>query len=222
MPNETLTLFIGAKNYSSWSMRPWLCLRWANIAVKEAHISLQQEGYGQGQIREILAVSPNGRVPALHAGDTTIWDSLAIAEWAAEQQPSLWPEDPMARAHARSATCEMHSGFPHLRDELPMNIDRRCKAGTLSDGAQRDVRRVLNLWSELRQQYSDQGPWLFGQRSIADAFYAPIVCRFRTYGIEVPEPAKQYYEALLADSDFKDWAGAPIDERFENIDSLYT
>ncbi len=222
MGHENNQLFIGGKNYSSWSMRPWLCLRWGNIPFNESLISLLQEGYGRGEIKDVLAVSPNGRVPALRTGDTTIWDSLAIAEWAAEQNPALWPEDALTRAHARSATCEMHSGFPDLRDDLPMNIDRRCETGPLSENTQRDIRRVLGLWNGLREQYSDQGPWLFGQRSIADAFYAPVACRFRTYAIEVPEPAAQYCNALFSDPDFLAWEGAPVDQRFEYIDRFFT
>ena len=222
MTHPNPILFLGNRNYSSWSLRPWLCLRWAGIPFEEKLLSLAQEGYGKGEIKEVLAVSPNGRVPALHVDNTVIWDSLAIAEWAAEQAPSLWPADPNDRAQARSATCEMHSGFFDLRDELPMNIGRRCQASGLREGTQRDIRRVLALWNELCEKHAAAGPWLFGQRSIADAFYAPVATRFRTYGIEISGPAARFADALFNDADFKTWESAPIDERFEFIDQVFS
>lgn len=215
-------LYLGNWNYSSWSLRPWLCLRWGQIPFEDRFISLAQEGYGTGEIEQVLAVSPTGRVPALHLGDLHIWDSLAIAEWAAEQTPALWPVDPADRARARSAVCEMHSGFPDLRDELPMNIRRRCQARDLRAGTRRDIRRVLALWVELRQRYGDRGPWLLGGRTIVDAFYAPVATRFRTYGIEVPDAAADYPDALFADADFQLWENAPLQDRFEFIDEVFT
>lgn len=221
MASVSPILFLGNKNYSSWSLRPWLCLRWAGIAFEERLISLRQEGYGRGEIAEVLEVSPAGKVPALHVGMTRIWDSLAIAEWAAEQVPGLWPEDAEVRAEARSVVCEMHSGFPDLRDQLPMNIERRCKARDLRPGTQRDIQRVLALWRTLRLKYVDDGPWLFGRRSIADAFYAPVATRFRTYGIAVPDEASGYCAALFEDSDFLEWEAQPIPERFDFIDDVY-
>ena len=214
-------LYLGNKNYSSWSLRPWLCLRWAGIEFEERLISLKQEGYGRGEIAEVLDVSPAGKVPALHVGSSKIWDSLAIAEWAAEQEPELWPQDPAVRAEARSVVCEMHSGFPDLRDQLPMNIERRCRASNLRPATYRDIRRVLAVWDTLRSKYAAHGPWLFGRRTIADAFYAPIVTRFRTYGIEVPQSAADYASTLLDDADFRVWEAQPIPERFEFIDEVF-
>ncbi len=221
MSNTHPTLFLGNKNYSSWSLRPWLCLRWAGIAFEETVISLAQEGYGKGEIKDVLAVSPNGRVPALHVGDTVIWDSLAIAEWAAEREPSLWPADLLVRAQARSATCEMHSGFMDLRDQLPMNVQRRCNASGLREGTQRDIKRVLALWDKLCEAHASEDPWLFGQRSIADAFYAPVATRFRTYGIDVTGPGASYTDTIFSDDAFLEWESTPIDERFDFIDQAF-
>ncbi|MEM9529365.1 MAG: glutathione S-transferase [Pseudomonadota bacterium] len=221
MSDPTPVLYLGNWNYSSWSLRPWLCLRWGNISFEDQFISLAQEGYGTGEIEEVLAVSPTGRVPALHAGDTHIWDSLAIAEWAAEQAPALWPADPAHRAVARSAVCEMHAGFPDLRDQLPMNINRRCKAHSLREGTHRDIRRVLSLWTSLRERYGQQGPWLLGNRSIVDAFYAPVAARFRTYAIEFSGPAADYTGALFADPDFRFWEDAPSQGSFDFIDEVF-
>lgn len=222
MPTNKPVLHLGNWNYSSWSLRPWLCLRWGGIEFDDNLISLAQTGYGSGEIKDVLAVSPTGRVPALHVGDTHLWDSLAIAEWAAEKAPSLWPAEEGTRALARSAVCEMHSGFPDLRDQLPMNINRRCTASNLRDGTHRDIQRVQSLWSQLRERFGQDGPWLFGKRSIADAFYAPVATRFRTYGIEVSGPAQAFTDALFADADFLFWEQAPVTDRFEFIDNIFT
>ncbi len=217
-------LFIGNPNYSSWSLRPWLCLRWAGIEFEERIISLAQPGYGKQEIAELLAVAPNGRVPALHVGALRLWDSLAIAEWAAEQcRPGvLWPRDADLRALARSATAEMHSSFPDLRDELPMNIERRCVASELSNGARRDIKRVKELWSGLRALHADHGPWLFGERSIADAFFAPVATRFRTYGVKLPALVQAWCNEIFGDADFRAWEAKPITDRFPFIDEIYS
>ncbi len=221
MSDPKPVLFIGNKNYSSWSLRPWLCLRWGGIKFEERLISLKQEGYGRAEIAEILTVSPAGKVPVLHVDGVAIWDSLAIAEWAAEHSPQLWPEDCLVRAQARSVTSEMHAGFADLRDQLPMNIRRRCKAHGLRAGTERDIARVLSMWSGLREQYAGGGPWLFGKRSIADAFFAPVITRFRTYGIALDGDAKAYSQTVLTDPDFLKWEASPITDRFEFVDSVY-
>ena len=215
-------LYIGNKNYSSWSLRPWLCLRWAGIEFDEVFISLGQEGYGRGEIAEVLAVSPSGRVPALRAGPVQLWDSLAIAEWAAEQAPKarLWPGAPVAKAVARSIACEMHSGFGHLRQDLPMNINRRVKVPDWSKDTQREINRVIKIWEGCLAHDRD-GPWLFGHRGIADAFYAPIVTRFRTYGVDLPEASAAYSATLFADEHFLAWEASPVTEGFDFIDDLY-
>jgi glutathione S-transferase len=204
----TNVLFIGYKNYSSWSLRPWLVLRWGGIPFEERMLRLDQPGYGRQEIAEIKAVSPNGTVPALDAGGTTIWDSLAIAEWAAEQVAPgvLWPQDPALRAQARSAACEMHSGFAAMRRDLSMNIHRRLDAQPdWPDDTRRALARIDELWRELRERHAHLGPWLFGRRSIADAFFAPVATRLRTYAVPVSDLAAAYRDTLLSDPDFLAW-----------------
>jgi glutathione S-transferase len=160
-------LFIGNKNYSSWSMRPWLALKWAGIAFEERMIPLGGPGYGKSRIAEILAVSDSGRVPALHAGELRIHDSLAIMEWANEQAPEagLYPRDAGLRALARSAAAEMHAGFAAMRNAMSMNIRRRMKtAPAWSDEVKADLARLFELWGGLRARHANGGPFLFGAR----------------------------------------------------------
>lgn len=201
-----ITLYIGNKNYSSWSLRPWLVLRWSGLAFEEQLIRLDQPGYGQGQIAEVLAVSPTGLVPALKAGNLQLWDSLAISEWVAEQAPAaqLWPADSDTRALARAATAQMHSGFAAMRRDLSMNIRRRCKP-ELPPAAREDLARVEALWNALRARHAHLGPYLCGQRSIADAFYTPVATRMRSYGVELGPVAAAYRDLLLSDADFQAW-----------------
>jgi glutathione S-transferase len=207
------TLYVGNRNYSSWSLRPWLALCWGNIEFETRVIPLGGPGYGERQIAEVLAVSPSGTVPALHLGTDVIGDSLAICEWAAEQHPQLWPRDPAARAYARSAACEMHSGFSALRANLPCNIRRRAEARALPDEVRREVARVDALWTELRERFGAGGPYLFGASpSIADAFFTPVATRFRTYGVTLSSPAQRYAEALLQNPAFRKWEQAGTEE----------
>ncbi|MEM7278710.1 MAG: glutathione S-transferase family protein [Pseudomonadota bacterium] len=220
------TLYIGPKNYSSWSLRPWLALRWAGIEFSESLIRLDQPGYGQGEITQVKAVSPNGRVPALHVGTLIVWDTLAICEWAAEQNPSLWPKDANARAQARSVTSEMHSGFPALRRDLPMNIQRRCANEDWPNDTLRDFARLQELWTRCRETYANEGPWLFGQRSIADAFYVPVATRLRTYSVSLNAACSAYQNTLLNDEDFLIWEAQSVGEVWDKdgyptIDGLY-
>lgn len=213
-------LYIGNKNYSSWSMRPWLALTWAGLAFEERVLPLGNVGYGKSKMPDILAASPSGRVPALDLGDgVTIWDSLAICEWAAEQAPQLWPQDPAARALARSAAAEMHAGFAALRREAPMNLRRRMKTPpVLSPDAQGDIERIEELFSMLRRKFPEGGPFLFGARSIADAFYAPLVSRFRTYAIPLSPLAQSYCSAVFADPAFRAWDEAAKTEPWTQPD----
>jgi glutathione S-transferase len=206
-------LYVGNRNYSSWSMRPWLVLTWAGIPFETRAVALGGEGYGKGLTPSVLAVSPSGRVPALHLEDGVVWDSLAISEWAAENAPAarLWPQDPTARAVCRAATCEMHSGFDALRRELPCNLRRRAEprvpARESGEDVQRDLARLGVLWEELRTRFGGGGPYLFGATpTIADAFYAPVATRLRTYGVMLRNPrAKEYASAILADPAFLSW-----------------
>jgi glutathione S-transferase len=209
----TPILYVGNRNYSSWSLRPWLALTWAKLDFETRVIRLGGPGYGKRQIAEVLAVSPSGTVPALHVGSDVITDSLAISEWAAEQKPSLWPSDAMARAYARSAACEMHSGFALLRSNLPCNIRRRAGARPLADDVRREVARVEAIWSSLRARFGSGGPYLFGASpSIADAFFAPVATRFRTYAVPLGADAQRYADTLLGDPAFRDWERAATEE----------
>jgi glutathione S-transferase len=218
------TLYIGNKNYSSWSLRPWLVLRWAGIPFAETLIVLGGPGYGSGRIPEVRAASPSGKVPVLHADGLRIHDSLAIAEWAHEQVAPgvLWPWDARKRALARAATAEMHSGFGALRRDLSMNIRRRMTAPPpLPEDTQRDIERLWELWGGALGEHG--GPYLFGERSIADAFFTPVATRLRTYAIPTPEPVRGYVERLLADADFRSWEedGTKESWRVEGTDRLY-
>ncbi len=206
-----LTLVIGNKNYSSWSMRPWLALKAGNIAFDEVEIPLYT---GAADKQRILKFTPSGKVPVLVDGDVTIWDSLAIIEYAAERFPEagLWPEDRAARAHARSVSAEMHSGFAALRDECGMNLHRPVGAKTLSTDARADIARIQQSWTECRQRYGKLGPYLFGGFSGADAMYAPVVHRFRTYAVEVTPEVRGYMDAMMALPAFREWTRAGLAE----------
>jgi len=199
-------LFIGPRNYSSWSLRPWLALKWAALPFEERILDLDAPGYGERRIADVAAVSPGGTVPALHQGDLRLWDSLAICEWAAEQRPDvLWPKDAIARAFATAAACEMHSGFAGVRRDLSMNIRRRCKATGLPADTMHDIARIEEIWTGFRTNYEDAGEHLFGVRSVADAFFTPVATRFRTYGVKLGSVAQAYADTLLADEAFREW-----------------
>lgn len=214
-----LTLVIGNKNYSSWSMRPWLLLKASNIPFDEVFIPLYT---GEADKRRILDVTPSGKVPALRDGDITVWDSLAIIEYLAEQYPDahVWPDDVAARAHARAVSAEMHGGFGPLRRECGMNLHRPIRAKTLSAEAQADIARVQQIWTDCRNQYGALGPYLFGRFSAADAMYAPVVHRFRTYAIEVSSVVRDYMDVMLTHPAVAEWtreglAETLVIERFE-------
>ncbi|MBL9110790.1 MAG: glutathione S-transferase [Myxococcales bacterium] len=206
-------LYVGNKNYSSWSLRPWLVLTWGKIPFETRLVPLGGEGYGERRMPDVLAVSPQGSLPVLHADGEVICDSLAISEWAAERSPDSWPRDAVARAHARAATCEMHAGFGAIRANLPCNIRRRAEPRAHSAAVAREVARVDALFCSLRERFGAGGPYLFGPRpTIADAFYLPIATRFRTYGVALSPVASAYVEALLRDPDFLVWERDAIDE----------
>lgn len=197
-------LYLGNKNYSSWSMRPWLALKWGGIAFEERVIPLGGEGYGQSQIQAVREVSPSGRVPALHVGSVVIHESLAICEWAAEQAPGLWPADALVRAEARAIACEMHAGFAALRRDLSMNIRRRlAEAPSLPADTRADLTQLYAAWGRLLNRSG--GPFLFGARSIADAMFAPVATRLRTYAIDAPPVANAYCAAIFGDAAFQEW-----------------
>ena len=216
-----LTLVIGNKNYSSWSMRPWMALKAAGIAFEEVVIPLYTDDPADKQ--RILKYSPAGKVPILVDGAVTTWDSLAIIEYLAEKFPEkgFWPKDAAARAHARSISAEMHSGFMALRNECSMNIRRPLQQKALSADAKANVERVQDIWSSCRSEYGQGGEFLFGAFSGADAMYAPVAHRFRTYGVEVKGAAAEYMHAMQAHPAFAEWSeGAAKEtwaiEKFDN------
>jgi glutathione S-transferase len=218
----TLKLVIGNKNYSSWSMRPWLAMRASRIDFEEIFIPLYTDNKADKD--RILSFSRAGKVPVLVDGDVTVWDSLAIIEYLAERFPEakLWPQDRVARAHARSLSAEMHSGFLPLRNECGMNLHRPVRAVTLSADAQANVMRIQDIWSECRARYGKTGPFLFGAFTAADAMFAPVVHRFRTYAIKLEAQAQAYMEAMMALPAFVEWTQAGLAEtyvieRFEAI-----
>jgi glutathione S-transferase len=217
-----VTLYIGNKNYSSWSLRAWLALRWGGISFQERMLKLGGDGYGSRRIAELQAVSPSGCVPVLHVGETVVWESIAIAEWAAERSPSLWPRDPLARARARSVTAEIHGGFSALRRDLSMNLRRRMDEPAWPEDTLADIARVQELWRACLDESA--GPWLFGDRSIADAFYAPVVGRLRTYGVRLPADLDVYADTVWADADMREWDDAASDEPWSipTTDALHT
>src|SRR6202171_5945575 len=219
---EMLKLVIGNKNYSSWSMRPWLALRANGIAFDEVFIPLYTDDKADKD--RILSLRHAGKVPALIDGDVTIWDSLSIIEYLAEKFPEarLWPEDRASRAHARSISAEMHSGFMPLRNECGMNLHRPVRAIALSDDARANVARIQEIWAECHARYGKQGPFLFGAFSGADAMFAPVVHRFRTYAIPVAPGAQHYVDAMLSLPAFGEWtrdglAETLVIERFEQV-----
>ena len=199
-------LIIGNKNYSSWSLRPWLLMKEAGIDFDEHRIVLDTPTYRQ----EIAAFSDAGKVPVLQLGELTVWDALAICETVAERWPgkTLWPADPDERAHARAISAEMHSGFGVLRECMPMNCRAMGRKVPIPDELGADIDRVIAIWSDCHRRYGDRGSWLFGEFSVADAMYAPVVLRLRTYGINLPESAVYYPYRLLESAAMQDWLAA--------------
>ena len=201
-------LYIGNCNYSSWSLRAWFLLAEAGIDFDEERLPLDTPDFEE----RIGAISPSRRVPVLVLGDETVWESLAIAETVAERWPDkgLWPSGPAARAHARSISAEMHAGFPHLRAGMPMNCRAMGRKVSLSSGLKTDIDRVIAIWSDCAQRYGSG--WLFGTFSVADAMYAPVVLRFRTYGTDLPEPARAYADRVLQSRAIQKWLAAAESE----------
>jgi glutathione S-transferase len=205
-----LTLIIGNKNYSSWSLRPWIAMTVAGIEFEEIVIPL----YEPGSREQALKYSPTGKVPALIDGDQHIWESLAILEHLAEKFPQaqLWPADPRARSHARSVAAEMHAGFMALRKACPMNLWLPPKPRPQSEEVMTDIARIDALWSDCRARFGQGGPFLFGDFGAADAMYAPVVARFHTFGISVGADARAYMEAVMALPAWTAWRTATLRE----------
>jgi glutathione S-transferase len=210
-----MELVIGTKRWSTWSLRPWLALKRTGAPFTETVIGLRQDD-GRTEAA-ILPHSPSGMVPALKDGELIVWDSLAICEYLAEKFPEakLWPQDPVLRAQARAASAEMHSGFQSLRGECPMALDVEPKVATLSEATQKNVRRIVAMWSELLRRSG--GPFLAGEWSIADAFYTPVATRFRSYGVHLSDYGDDgtcgaYATRLLATPEFREWEAAARQE----------
>ena len=195
-----LTLYIGNKNYSSWSLRPWILARTLDIPFEERLVPFT-DGGSWASFREF---SPTGLVPCLVDGDVTVWESLAIVEYLAEQWPAVWPRNATARAWARSATAEMHAGFSALRNECPMTVSQRIRLHQHSDALARDLERINELWGQGLDRFG--GPYLAGPAFTAvDAFFAPVSFRARTYGLELDPPAAAYCERLLGLQSMRSW-----------------
>jgi glutathione S-transferase len=203
-----LLLTIGNKNYSSWSLRPWMLMKHLGLPFAERMLPLDTPEFA----RDIAAISPTRRVPVLSHGELLVWDSLAICEYACELAGSGWPRDRAARAVARAVCAEMHAGFSILRSQWPMNaraVGRRT-AGSPERAA--EVARIEDLWAECRRRFGAGGPWLFGDYSVADAMYAPVVLRLRTYGAHLRESSAAYTATVLADAHMRDWLDAAAAE----------
>jgi glutathione S-transferase len=206
----SLTLILGNKNYSSWSLRPWIAMKVAGLSFDEIVIPL----YEPGSREQILTYSPAGKVPVLLDGNHAVWDSLAILEYLADKFPKagLWPADMRARSHARSIASEMHGGFQALRQNCTMNMWLPVKKRPQPDEVMADVRRIDELWTDCRTRFGKAGPFLFGAFGAADAMYAPVVARFHNYGIDVGAASRAYMAAVTALPAWGQWRAAALQE----------
>ncbi|MDM9582204.1 glutathione S-transferase family protein [Nostoc sp. GT001] len=206
-----LTLVIGNKNYSSWSLRPWLAMKQFGLEFNEIRIPLYNHPDYSLKIRQY---SSSGKVPVLLHDKQTVWDSLAICEYLAETFPTLqwWPKDKAARALARSISAEMHSGFQNLRQNMPMNCRTKYPGKGLEPGVQQDIDRITTIWQESRQKFGTTGNLLFGNFTIADAFFAPVVLRFITYDVELDHVSRNYVESVLALPEMQEWINTAKNE----------
>lgn len=222
-----MQLYIGNKNYSSWSMRPWVLMKQAGIPFEEVMLNFDGFNPGSAFKNAISKVNPVGKVPVLVDDGLAVWDSLAIAEYLAESFPhkALWPEDGKARARARSVCAEMHAGFGGIRNHFSMNIEARlpevgAKVLREQPGVQAEVDRLVAMWTGLLDAYG--GPLLFGQFSIADAYFAPVATRLVTYGVPVPAAASAYIERVLALPGVAEWIrGALAEKNFLKFEEPY-
>lgn len=199
-----LLLTMGNKNYSSWSLRPWILLKHLGLAFSERVLPLDTPEFA----RDVATLSPTRRVPILQHGDLSIWDSLAICEYACELAGRGWPKERAPRAVARAACAEMHAGFSILRSQWPMNTRAIGRSTGPNPERTAEIARIEQLWEECRARFGGAGPWLFGEYSVADAMYAPVVLRFRTYGARLRETSTGYLQAVLDDVYMRDWLTA--------------
>ena len=204
-----LKLVIGDRNYSSWSLRPWLASKQAKLPFEEIFIRLRETGTKAA----IFKYSPSGKVPCLIDGDTVVWESLAICEYLAESEPSLWPADRRARAEARSVCAEMHSGFGALRQNLPMQISASKPYEERNAEVKADLARIVKIWESCRARFAAGGPFLFGPFTIADAMYAPVVWRFVTYAVDAPAASRAWLDTMCALPAMQEWRAAALAEK---------
>lgn len=195
------TLIIGNKNYSTWSLRAWVLMKATGIPFQEERIPL----YQPDSVARLRLRSPSSKVPTLHDGTVVVWDSLAIAEYLAERHPGLWPADREARAWARSATAEMHSGFAHLRNEFGMDLRLREKRAA-SPAVAADIERIREIWRDGRRRFGGSGDFLCGQFGIVDAFYCPVAFRFRSYGVDLEGDCAEYQRHLIELPAMQEWS----------------
>lgn len=203
-----LDLYIGNKNYSSWSLRPWLVMKHFGIPFREHMVSVAGRPFNPA----LKPIAGNARVPCLHEADGfQVWDSLAIIETLAERQQAIWPTDARARARARSICAEMHSGFTALRTAMPMNLKLRLRGKPAEPDVQRDIERIVEIWEDARSDVAQgDGPWLFGDFTAADAMFAPVVCRFDIYNVPLPPQAAAYRDTVLAHPALLEWRAAGL------------
>jgi len=204
------TLVIGNKNYSSWSLRPWLFMMKSGVPFEEIRVPLYQPGSAE-KLREY---SPSRLVPLLVDGDLKVWDSLAICEYVSEKflGGKGWPADRQARAVARSVSAEMHAGFQAVRANLPMNLRAAFAWKPVNDEVDAGIRHIVEIWTRCRRQYGASGPWLFGEFSIADAMYAPVAWRFKSYGVPLEGAAARYLATLLGMAEMRAWQAGALGE----------
>src|SRR5512134_1121151 len=201
-------LFIANRNYSSWSLRGWLCAKLSGAPFEEALVPLAGLVPNPGY----KSFSPSGLVPCLHDGDVVVWESIAIAEYLAERHPGMWPADPKARAFARSICAEMHADFRDLRSDMTMCIRERIDVRPWSAALEQDIARIEVLWNEARTRFGGGGQFLCGAFSIADAFFAPVAFRFQTYGVRPDGAAGEYLKTILAHPFVRAWEEAALAE----------
>jgi len=207
---SAITFIIGNRNYSSWSLRGWLMVRRAGVEFTEVMIPLDEAGFKE----EILSHSAAGLVPILKTGGQTLWDSLAIGEYLAETNPDagLWPAEASKRAEARCVASEMHSGFAALRTHMPMDLRNSLPGQGMAPGVAEDIARITRIWTDCRRDHGEGGPFLFGSFTIADAMFAPVVGRFRTYGVELDDSCQNYADAVWQWPDMREWVAAAARE----------
>ena len=204
-----LKLVIGDRNYSSWSLRPWLVLKQTGLPFEEHFIRLRD----MGTKSEILKYSPSGKIPCLIDGETVVWDSLAICEYIAESVPSLWPSERKTRAEARSISAEMHSGFGALRHSMPMDIVASKPFDGRTAEVAADIARIVAIWESCRSRFAAAGPFLFGEFSVADAMFAPIAWRFLTYAVDLPLASREWVETMCALPAMQEWKAVAQTEK---------